>query len=196
MFLLEMLLAALTAVLAENIFFARALDSGKMYDIIKSPRNLVVFGGMVTAMTTLSTILCFIMHVLVKNWNYQSIVKPTIYLVCMSIVYIGATLFFSKYKTEWYKSLGMSLRYATFNCAVLGALLVSTKQAFGFFQALGYGLGTGIGFIAAMYMVQLGKNRLEFCKVPKSFAGLPILLVYIGIISLAIYGLIGHQLPT
>ena len=31
-------------------------------------------------------------------------------------------------------------------------------------------------------------------KVPRAFRGLPILLIYIGILSLALYGLLGHPL--
>ena len=35
---------------------------------------------------------------------------------------------------------------------------------------------------------------LDFCDIPKAFRGAPILFIYLGLISLALFGLVGHQL--
>ena len=48
----------------------------------------------------------------------------------------------------------------------------------------------------AVIIVGYGLTRLEYCRVPKIFRGVPIALIYLGLLSLAFYGLIGHQLPT
>ena len=52
------------------------------------------------------------------------------------------------------------------------------------------------GFGFAAIMVGYGISRLEYCHVPKVFKGVPIALIYLGLLSLAFYGLVGHQLPT
>ena len=62
-------------------------------------------------------------------------------------------------------------------------------------QSLGYGLGTGIGFTAALCLVDEAKHQLKRCAVPSSFRGMPVLFLYLGLVSLAIYGLTGHPLP-
>ena len=53
-----------------------------------------------------------------------------------------------------------------------------------------------LGNLLAMVLVREGELRLEMCNVPRAFRGLPVTLIYIGLISLAFYGLVGHQLPT
>ena len=63
-------------------------------------------------------------------------------------------------------------------------------------STLGYGIGTGIGYMLALLLIYFGRRRLELIALPRAFKGLPILLLYIGLISLAVYGMIGHQLPT
>ena len=37
---------------------------------------------------------------------------------------------------------------------------------------------------------------MSICNIPKAFRGLPAELVYVGLISLSLYGLVGHQLAA
>ena len=57
------------------------------------------------------------------------------------------------------------------------------------------GVGTGIGFTLASYTVRIAFEHLSSNAVPESFRGFPITLIYIGLVSLALYGVIGHELP-
>ena len=59
-------------------------------------------------------------------------------------------------------------------------------------QSLGFGLGSGLGFILAVLMVTEAQRKLRGRSVPEAFRGLPITLIYIGILALAIYGFTGH----
>ena len=60
---------------------------------------------------------------------------------------------------------------------------------------LGFGLGTGIGFSLATFFISIAYDYLHSEAIPKAFRGFPILLIYIGMLSLAFYGMIGHELP-
>jgi len=60
---------------------------------------------------------------------------------------------------------------------------------------LGYAFGTGIAFFLASILVFEGTRKLKGSHIPEAFRGLPATLIYIGILSLAFYGLIGHKLP-
>ena len=82
---------------------------------------------------------------------------------------------------------------ATFNTCLLGTLLISSVQNFNFAQTLGFALGSGIGYVLAVAVVMGGEKRLESEKIPAMFRGLPITLLYIGILALAIYGFTGHM---
>ena len=80
--------------------------------------------------------------------------------------------------------------------ALFGALYVTAYQEFHFFRITGYALGSGLGYTLALVIIYFARKRLAISPVPRSFRGLPILLIYLGLISLALYGLIGHRLPT
>ena len=74
-------------------------------------------------------------------------------------------------------------------------MLTSNMTGITFAGFLGFGIGTGLGFPLATFFVRLAYKQLSSEEVPPSFRGFPITLIYIGIVSLAVYGLIGHELP-
>ena len=57
-------------------------------------------------------------------------------------------------------------------------------------------LKKGIGIVVlvlAVLLVTEARHRLRSKAIPKAFRGLPITLVYIGVLALAIYGITGHS---
>uniref|UniRef100_UPI0040299D9A Rnf-Nqr domain containing protein n=1 Tax=Gemmiger qucibialis TaxID=2997294 RepID=UPI0040299D9A len=58
-------------------------------------------------------------------------------------------------------------------------------------QSRAVGFGSGVGYLVAVLVVDEGRRRLRSKDIPHIFRGLPSELIYIGILSLAIYGLVG-----
>ena len=88
------------------------------------------------------------------------------------------------------------IHVCAFNCATIGALMLATNNANGSFGAfMGFAIGLALGFTVATYFIGIAFERLSSEEVPASFRGFPITLIYIGLVSLALYGLIGHELP-
>ena len=73
------------------------------------------------------------------------------------------------------------------------AVLVERTQSFTLGQSLGFGLGSGLGYVLAVLLVTEARHRLRSKAIPEAFRGLPITLVYIGVLALAIYGFTGHS---
>ena len=82
---------------------------------------------------------------------------------------------------------------AALNSCVLGTVLVERTQSFTLMQSLGFGLGSGVGYMLAVLLVTEAQHRLRSKAIPSAFRGLPITLVYIGVLALAIYGFTGHS---
>ena len=76
---------------------------------------------------------------------------------------------------------------------VLGTVLVERTQSFTLEQSMGFGLGSGLGYLLAVMLVTEADRRLRSEAIPEAFRGLPITLVYVGVLALAIYGFTGHS---
>lgn len=186
--------AMLTATVAENVLFSRALLPGNIHRL-ESGRGLWTFCGLLTAVNALSAVLCYMSNRLLLRTAAASELRAIAFLLCISIVYQAACAAMSRKLPEFYEKNKLAFLQATFNSAVLGSLLISATYGYGFFGYIGYALGAGLGQTAALAIVAMGTEYLQISHIPATFKGLPITLLYVGIISLAIYGLIGHQLP-
>ena len=91
------------------------------------------------------------------------------------------------------QSCRSQLSLATCSTVMLGTLLVSSNQNYTLEQSIAFGLGSGLGYTFIVFIVREGRRRLRSKAVPAIFQGLPSSMIYIGVLSLAIYALVGHS---
>lgn len=189
----EMMAVIIVAAVTENLLFARALGVDHILERTKSYRAIIRLGAMTCVVSFLGGILAWVFKFALKGYSWWPIFRGLSVLLSISMAYFLITVIIGTRKVKAAQSLPV---VAAFNGASFGAVLIAILSKDTLLQTIAYCLGCSAGLTIAMMLVHSGRERLELCKVPKSFNGLPITMIYIGILSLAIYGLIGHQLPT
>jgi len=96
-----------------------------------------------------------------------------------------------KYSPVLYQKLGVFLPLITVNCAILGAALFMVIRKYTFIVAIGYGLGSGIGWFLAIIAMAGIRQRLANERIPKGLQGPGITLFIAGIMALAFIGFTG-----
>ncbi len=185
---------ALIAIFAQNIIFTRALGTSASLFVIRKEYKLSFFGLIMAVITTLSSCIIYFLRRPINNLKYAYFLRPFIYVVIVGMVYVIILLFCGKFLRKHIDSIRPMVHLSAFNGAVFGALLINATAKTDFFEYISFGIGTGIGFILASYLISIGFERLNSDKIPRVFRGFPITLIYIGILSLAFHGLIGHEL--
>lgn len=198
-FFSEMAACALIAMFVENTVLTRALGTSSVLLMLRKKFNLFLFGVILTIITLLSSIGVALAQPLIADLSYKTYIMPFCYVLIIGLVYVLTLIFCSNVLKKQMHHIRPMIHMSAFNCAVLGALLLSSTNNVVQLETaggmIGFGLGSGIGFTMAAYLISLGYDRLNSEKIPKAFRGFPITLIYIGILSLAFYGLIGHELP-
>lgn len=195
-FIFQFLTMMIMALFVENIIFTRALGTSWMFYLIKHPKEILQYTVLLAVVTTVSGLAGYPLVGFAQSSEYHHVLVPMLYIGIIAIVYIAVYFFTKKVLPGKFGHFGMNLGVAVFNCATLGSLLVPAGERLDLISTLGYGIGMSFGFGFATVMLGYGLSRLEYCRVPKIFKGVPISLIYLGLLSLAFYGLIGHQLPT
>ena len=126
------------------------------------------------------------------NTEFGWLFLPLIYVAILSILYILALLVMWRLFPKFYAVVRKYAHLAIFNCTVIGALLLNSVYGSDIWSYIGYGFGTGIGFFLACFLLNIAHEKLDSEKLPKMFRGYPIMLIYIGIVSLAFYSLVGY----
>lgn len=187
-------LSMVLAVFAQNALLSRALGVSRMVKLVTDGGHFARFAGLLTLVQLLCVPMVYYANGLLANFAQRSAVRPLVMVLAagasMGIVWLGFT---KLVKAPWVPELLEELPLATFNCAVLGGLLVTVTQSYTLLQSFGFALGSGIGYAGALAVVGQAQERLGHSEIPASFRGLPITLVYLGILALAIYGFTGHM---
>ena len=100
-----------------------------------------------------------------------------------------------KYSPSLYGAWGIFLPLIAVNCAIMGASLFmqqrigldpSSSQYIGsVWDALIYGLGSGIGWLFAIVLMGAIREKMEYSDVPKPLQGLGITFITVGLMALA-----------
>ncbi len=198
-FLCEMAACALIAIFLENTIFTRALGTSSILLMLRKKFNIFLFGVIMTIITLISSLGTALIKPMLDGVEYERYILPLAYVLIIGVVYIFTLIFCAKFLKKQMPQIRPLIHLSAFNCAVLGALLLSTNSSIARIHSaagiVGFGLGSGIGFTLAAYLISLAYDRLNSDKIPKAFRGFPITMIYIGILSLAFYGLVGHELP-
>lgn len=113
----------------------------------------------------------------------------TIVYITVVATLVGITeMMIHKTSPLLHKLLGIFLPLITTNCAVLGVMLINTREQTSLISSMAYGIGAAIGFTLVMVLFAGIRERLESADVPKAFQGAPIALVTAGIMAMAFTG--------
>lgn len=191
----DMFFYGIVAIFLENTVLSRALGTSTTLWMIRKKYNIFLFGLIMTMITTISAIIAYVITPWLENEKNAYYLKPLIYVCVIAVVYVIMILVTNHSNIKHKDTILIFIHRCSFNCAVLGALLLSAQAKLSLGGYIGFGIGTGIGFTFATFLIEVAYERLNSPKIPKAFRGFPITLFYIGILSLAVYGMIGHELP-
>ena len=214
---------AVLAVFAQNAIFTRALGVSRLVQLVGDDRTSSwLFGLQLCITQVLVAPLTWYAGSWIVSLENRAQLRPLVYVAAIAVVCTAEELVLGLGRRL--PLAGKLLRIvpvAALNSCVLGTVLVERTQSFtlgqslGFglgsglgyvlavllertqnftlMQSLGFGLGSGVGYLLAVLLVTEAQHRLRSKAIPSAFRGLPITLVYIGVLALAIYGFTGHS---
>lgn len=191
-FLGQMFIYGLVAIFLENSLLSRAMGSSTAVWLMRDHRLLLPFGGVLTATILVSSIGAYFITPWVNQSVYSYELMPLGFSVIICLFYLIAILATIKVKQPKKQDLRLCIHRSALNSVVLGSVLLSTSYGLDLSGVIGFGLGAGIGYTLAVWMLRVAAPRLRSKAIPKSFRGFPAMLIYIGVLSLAVYGMIGH----
>lgn len=189
---MNVLMASIIAIFVQNSIFERALGINVLLYASRKREHLLGFFAAITYTTTISSAIIWIFDGLFAENEYYSIFMPILYVAVVSVLYILTLVLIWRFFPKLFRNIRKYVHLSVFNCSVIGALFLCSVQGADIFTYIGYGFGTGIGFLLAAYLLYIAADRLNSPLVPAAFRGFPIMLVYVGILSLALYAFTGY----
>jgi len=195
-FITNFMSAALVALFLQNAIYERALGINILLYASRRKWDVIGFTLSLCYITITSSAaiwaLDFGLAAAFGEYENYAMFVPVLYIATVGIIYVVSLLIVWKYFHKLFKKIKKFVHLTVFNCAVLGGLFINSLAGRDFFSYIGYGLGTALGFFLAGFLLYVSYERLNSELVPRAFRGMPIMIIYVGILSMALHAFAGY----
>ena len=195
----KLLAITLGAILANNFIFSQFLGICPFLGVSKKLDQAAGMSVAVIFVMLLATAVTYPIQYFVLNPNGLGYLQTIVFILVIAALVQLVEIILKKYIPALHASLGVYLPLITTNCAVLGVCISNVDNYMtatggfggGFVQAMFNSLGSGLGFLLAMVLFSGVRSRVDKCKCPECFKGMPITLISAAIVSVSFMGFAG-----
>ncbi len=185
-------ISVLTSVIAENFVFARAFGISPMIAAAKNNRTLPGVCIGVSYFTLASSAAMWLVSGLSAAENGGSYMLAALYALIVGGIYLLTLMCIFLFARSKFSKIKKYVHISAFNSAVMGTIFLSASGCSSLGEYLLFGLTAGAGFTAASYMLSGVYSQLYSKDVPRTFRGFPAVMIFSGIMAMAVYGILGH----
>ncbi len=187
----------LSAILTDNYVLAKFLGICPFLGVSEKVSTAMGMSTAVTFVMLLSTAATWPIYQYILVPNDLGYLQTIVFILIIAVLVQFVETVLKKFMPGLYKALGIYLPLITTNCAVLGVtILVIDKGAadpanYGYVQALVNSVGSGLGFMLAMFLFAGVRQKMESSDIPKFLKGLPITLIAASLLAVSFLGFQG-----
>ena len=150
---------AVLAIFAQNAVFTRSLGVSRLVQLVGDERTSSWWFALMLCITqVLVAPLAYFAGSFIAPLPNRAQLRPVMYLTCIAAVCLFELLVLKLAKGPRSGQLIRILPVAAVNSGVLGTVLVERTQSFTLEQSLGFGLGSGLGYLLAVMLVTEAQN--------------------------------------
>ena len=179
------------AVFTQNILLTTFLGMCPFTSVSREVKTAAGLGGAVVFVMTFTTVLNWLAYYYVLVPLELEFFRFILFIIIIAAFVQFVEMVIDRYAPKLYQSLGIFLPLITVNCAILGASLFMVIREHSFIVTLGYGFGSGAGWLLAILAMAGIRQRLNEAKVPRGLQGPGITLIIAGLMALAFVGFTG-----
>jgi len=180
----DFIIIALGSILVNNFVVSQFLGICPFIGVSKNIDSVIGMGLAVTFVMTLASLVTYILYRFFLFPNFIFL-KTILFIIVIAVLVQLVEMVMRKKIPNLYNALGIYLPLITTNCAVLGVAVININKNYNLISSILNGFFGGLGFMFALFLLAVIREKLELSDVPKSLKGVPIAFISAGIIALA-----------
>ena len=187
----EMLLLLIGSSLVSNVVLSQFLGLCPFLGVSKKIKTAAGMGTAVIFVITLASAVAGVIYKYVLQAFGVEYLQTIVFILVIAALVQFVEMFLRKAMPALYEALGVYLPLITTNCAVLGVAITNVQKEYGILTGIVNGFATSVGFTIAIVILAGLREKMEYNDVPKSFRGMPIVLLTAGLMAIAFCGFSG-----
>ena len=190
-YVLNLIVIAITSSLVSNVVLSQFLGLCPFLGVSKKVKTASGMGAAVIFVITLSSLVAGVIYKFILAPLNVTYLKTIVFILIIAALVQFVELFLKKFVKPLYEALGVYLPLITTNCAVLGVAINNVNYGYDILTGVINGFATSVGFALAIIILAGIREKMEYNDVPKTFQGMPIVLVTAGLMAIAFCGFAG-----
>lgn len=186
--LAELMSFFVSVALLENVILTTGFGSSVMLHIVKKPKNIWLFSAIMTVFSVLTIVIAYPLDKHLGT-DMNNVWRPFMMVAITVALYVVASLLLMLLLPKFYNRVGRLMPMAAFNNLVTGiALVCNTHFSTNLAGNLGLAIGSCLSFGILTWLTAEGIERMDNPDMPEAFRGTPSILLYVGLLALALMG--------
>ena len=187
----ELLVIAISSALVSNVVLSQFLGICSFVGVSRKVETAAGMGGAVIFVITIASIVASLIYNYILSPLGLDYMKTIVFILVIAALVQFVEMVLKKFMKGLYTALGVYLPLITTNCAVLGVALTNVQKEYSILAGVVNGFATASGFTISIVILAGIREKMEYNDVPKSFQGMPIVLVTAGLMAIAFCGFAG-----
>ncbi len=187
----ELLVILIGSSLVSNVVLSQFLGLCPFLGVSRKTNTAAGMGAAVIFVITLASAVAGVIYRFVLVKFHVEYLETIVFILVIAALVQFVEMFLRKAMPALYEALGVYLPLITTNCAVLGVAITNVQKEYGILAGIVNGFATAIGFTIAIVILAGIREKLEYNDIPKSFQGMPTVLLTAGLMAIAFCGFSG-----
>ena len=187
----DLMVIFFNSIFVNNIVLAQFLGICSFLGVSRNLKTAMGMSQAVIFVLVAASAITFPIQYYILNPNNMGYMQTLIFILVIAALVQIIEAILKKSMKGLYEALGIYLPLITTNCAILGVAINNIKYEYDFIQSMVNSLGTGLGYMLAMYLFSGVRGYLDDCDIPENLKGLPITLVSAALVSVSFFGFKG-----
>lgn len=187
----ELILVLISAALVNNVVLSQFLGLCPFLGVSKKTKTAASMGAAVIFVIMIASVVTYGIHYGILVRLGMEYMQTIVFILVIAALVQLVEMLLKKMSPALYSALGVYLPLITTNCAVLGVAITNIQNGSSFAESMMNSLGTSVGFLISIVIMAGIRERIEGNDIPKSFRGMPIVLITAGLMAIAFCGFAG-----
>ena len=187
----DLLVILIGSSLVSNVVLSQFLGLCPFLGVSRKVKTAAGMGGAVIFVITLASFVAGLINQFVLIRFEVRYLDTIVFILVIAALVQFVEMFLRKVMPSLYEALGVYLPLITTNCAVLGVAINNEPAEYDTLTGSVNGFATSVGFTVSIVILAGIREKIEYNDVPKSFQGMPIVLLTAGLMAIAFVGFSG-----
>ncbi|MDL2310830.1 RnfABCDGE type electron transport complex subunit A [Peptostreptococcaceae bacterium OttesenSCG-928-C18] len=178
-------------ILVNNYVLGQFLGICPLIGVSTKTETAAGMGVAVTFVITIASIVTYFIQKIILTPLGLEYTQTIVFILVIATLVQFVEMVLKKMTPGLYSALGVFLPLITTNCVVLGVAIANIQKGYNLVETIASAIGSSLGFFIAIVLLAAIREKLELSDIPKSFRGVPIALVTIGLMAMSFLGFTG-----